>query len=920
MILAYARQDEQGFQQGVLKHPVDRWQELVAQRELAKSFIQEQFHDANGRNLRAYHSYPEPVSFAQRLHTHLQGVLEELLGVDAAPTWLSDPYRGLQFFDVEHAPIFHGRDEETCDILQRLRERAQSGCSSVVIVGASGSGKSSLARAGVAAALTQHAYDEQVKTWRVVPFFPSLGGSDLATSLTRTLAEQLPELRNSATALEDIAAGLAKDPTLTIKLSLAPAFARAAEAEKGVVKLLLLVDQLEELWTDRRITAEDRSKFLDLLETLARCGHVAVLATLRSDFYPHAQREPAFLRLKEGQGHCDLLPPGAAALQRLITEPPRLAGLTFEREEKTGRTLDQLILQDASRDPAALPLLQYALSELYQQRELNRTLTFAAYQAMGGVEGGLGKRAAATFDSLPEDARAALPEILPLLVTVDVAGEQSAVRRRALLSDLTSTPARATLTESLIAARFLTTDREGETPIASLAHEALLRRWEQLATWVADNRDHLRIRARVEHSQHHWDQQHRDPSLLLSAGLPLEEGKQLLAQAKSLLSAETTAYLQTSISHHTALQFRARRLRRAVMSGMIVLTVVALVGGVTAWFKQREADFNATAAKASATTAGKEKTEAQRQEKIADENAKRATENARLTSEANDHQRALLHRASQADYASALKVWQEDDTARQNGGWAPSLPGISKWHEAVALCLRALESEPANRQASEWLSFKLWQMPRFRQSHHSGKPLRHKNRVNSASFSPDGTRVVTASFDKTARVWDAASSKPIGEPLRHDGAVNSASFSPDGTRVVTASFDKTARVWDAASGQPLGEPLRHKDIVRSASFSPDGTRVVTASEDKTARMWDAASSKPIGEPLRHDGAVNSASFSPDGTRVVTANDDKTAQMWDAASSKPIGEPLRHDGAVNSASFSPDGTRVVTASEDKTARM
>ncbi len=153
---------------------------------------------------------------------------------------------------------------------------------------------------------------------------------------------------------------------------------------------------------------------------------------------------------------------------------------------------------------------------------------------------------------------------------------------------------------------------------------------------------------------------------------------------------------------------------------------------------------------------------------------------------------------------------------------------------------------------------------------------------------------MTASNDKTARLWDAASGKPIGEPMKHEDIVNSAEFSPDGHRVVTASRNRTARLWDAASGKPIGEPMKHEAAIKSAQFSPDGQRVVTSSYDNTARLWDAASGKPIGEPMKHESAVKSAQFSPDGQRVVTSSYDKTARLWDAATARLWDAPSMTD--------------------------
>ena len=227
-------------------------------------------------------------------------------------------------------------------------------------------------------------------------------------------------------------------------------------------------------------------------------------------------------------------------------------------------------------------------------------------------------------------------------------------------------------------------------------------------------------------------------------------------------------------------------------------------------------------------------------------------------------------------------------------GW---LRGPSLWM-AVALCAVAMVGVFSG---AETVRSRRFQVQSLEVSHHGERLVtRHANRVirawnnapsrlelrghvdrlSDADYNLDGTRVVTASWDKTARVWDAATGAPVGPPLRHEGVVWSARFSPDGTRVVTASADQSAWVWDAATGEALGPPLRHELFVNSARFSPDGTRIVTASADQTARVWDAVTGTSVGQPFRHQNLVRSASFSPDGTRVVTASEDNTARVWD----------------------------------------
>jgi WD40 repeat protein/serine/threonine protein kinase len=194
----------------------------------------------------------------------------------------------------------------------------------------------------------------------------------------------------------------------------------------------------------------------------------------------------------------------------------------------------------------------------------------------------------------------------------------------------------------------------------------------------------------------------------------------------------------------------------------------------------------------------------------------------------------------------------------------------------------------------------------------------HEARVNDAAFSPDGTHVVTASADKTARVWNTRTGEASTPPLRHDADVVQALFDNNGNRVLTASEDGTARLWDAATGRLLAL-LKHDGKVTSAVFSPDGRRVLTTSADHTARIWDPVAGKQVTR-VKHGDKVTAACFSPDGGRIVTVAWDQTARVWAAATGQPLSPPLRHARLVLGARFTPDGTRVITFDQLGTAQV
>jgi hypothetical protein len=200
-----------------------------------------------------------------------------------------------------------------------------------------------------------------------------------------------------------------------------------------------------------------------------------------------------------------------------------------------------------------------------------------------------------------------------------------------------------------------------------------------------------------------------------------------------------------------------------------------------------------------------------------------------------------------------------------------------------------------------------------------GPPLQHDDAVESVAFSPTGKTILTGSRDKTARLWDPATGKPMGMPLLHEDAVWLVAFGPDSRSILTVSLRGTAQLWDVVTGRPIGPPILHQDVDRlPVVYSPDGKIVLTGNDDKTARLWDAVSAVPIGPPIVHQDRIGKVAFSPD-SRVFLTSSRMTARLWDV-NLKPIGQAMFHQALITSTVFSPDGRTVWTGSWDGTAQV
>jgi tetratricopeptide (TPR) repeat protein len=584
----------------------------IDQKRKLDAFIEGWFHHTEDGSLKAaFHPFASPSEFEHVLERHLRKIVQRALPESgrrddvAAAVWKKgSPFRGLQSFHYEHAPIFFGRTKAIGDVLELLRRQAAGGRAFVLILGMSGGGKSSLARAGVLPMLTQPGVIEGVGHWRRAVFRPSDVRGDLFVGLATAMLRE-PGLRLEGTDVEEFAEVLKSSPAAAITI-IKSALAQSAAAHAGhtpdkrppETRLALVIDQMEEIFTQDWVTAEDRERFVDTIDLLSRSGRVWVVATFRADMYPRCASLPKLVSLKEGAGQYDLMPPTATEIGQMVRLPTRAAGLRFEEDFGTNERLDDMLRDAAAARPELLPLLQFTLEELYQRRREDGTLTLEAYRELGGVEGSLARRAETVFEELPREVQAALPRVLDALIHVRREGQEAIGRRRARQSDFETITARD-LVNAFIEARLFVTelDDDGQASVM-VTHEALLWHWPRVKEWIEQNRENLRVHSRINAAAELWIKENRSPDLLLPSGKPLEEAK-LLVESKSTLTSYESSFIEASLAAARKRQY----IRHAMVSALGVLALLASLAALFATQQRELADAERARAEIEAVTA-----------------------------------------------------------------------------------------------------------------------------------------------------------------------------------------------------------------------------------------------------------------------------------------------------------------------------
>ncbi|MBD2179346.1 WD40 repeat domain-containing protein [Pseudanabaena sp. FACHB-1998] len=776
----------------------------------------------------------------------------------------NSPYKGLKKFEPEDKDRFFGREQL---IISLGKELELSGL--ILLLGASGSGKSSVIRAGLIPSLS----DKLGMNFINLTFTPD---EDPFESLYASLLSKFKQSEAKIAREVD-----AKTLTQVIKV-----------LKQEDTQWLIFIDQFEELFTISQ--AEKRSKFVESLVQLIKLGDhsVKIVMTMRSDFLEKFSPYPNFGKLvqKHIRLMVDMLPD---ELQLAIEKPVEKHGVVFEKG------LVKEMIQDVQGEAGYLPLLQYTLNLLWESETLSssfqeRTLNVNSYRKLGGVRGALQKHVDQIYASLTKQQQTAAKQIFLSLVDIDGDGSSNstgkAVSRRAYRSELTGELVESTLKELIDQNLLVSNDIEGkQQPTVEIAHEAILSSWVILKEWIKDASEAITVKNRLNEDSNNWKQTKSNDEFWSGSKLEkvLELRKDNTFRVLGGLTEDEKRFVDLS------LRWRDRRRQRTIisLSGGLGLTLILMFFAGWQWQRAVIGQINSLASSSKALFSSGQELDALIEALKAGK---------------------LLKQTWSVDGETRVRVLTSLQQSVYRSREQNKLLGhdTSVWQVIPSPDGKLLASAGGDRLV------KLWKPDGSQFTTLEG----HSDKVYSVSFSPDGTLLASASGDKTIKLW-----KTDGLPTSrtathtftdHEDEVVSVSFSPDGKTIASASRDKTVKLW-RLDGKLIKTLKGHTNQVRDVTFSKDG-RIASASFDKTVRLW-SADGKLLREIKGHDKEVVTVSFSPDGQKLISAGDDKTLRLWNL-DGKLLKTFKGHAELVWDVNFSPDGKTIASCSGDGTIKL
>ena len=868
------------------------------------------------------------------------------------------PYKGLTAFQEADAQFYFGR-ETFVDALESAVTRKNL---VAVIVGSSGSGKSSALFAGLLPRL------RKTGQYLFASFRP---GTQPFYSLADALVLLLePNLKKTDHLAET--GKLAEQLSQGKEVHLSQVLERIHKDSPGIHKVLLLVDQFEELYTLCPDSSLQKAFIDELLNTMeaakARKNAFAViLLTMRADFMGQALAYRPFADALQ-EGSILMGPMTRQELHMAIEKPAEMQGAVFEPG------LVERILDDVGEKPGNLPLLEFTLTQLWEQ-QTDGWLTHSNYEEMGGVEGALASYADQVYGGLePEDQERARRALVQLVQPGEGTEDTRRIAARQELGEESWK-----LIQRLADHRLVVTGRDAVgNETAEVVHEALIQKWGHFQEWMDTDRAFRAWQEHLRGNLRQWQDSGQDEGALL-AGAPLEAAQNWLAERESSISPAEAGYIQASLARQARQQMdrqhEADRLRRRAvwLSLSLGVSFILLLAAV---LFARQSNQNLNAAQAASTQAISQRVAADAAGKNAAQQAQVAIARELAAASVNnlevDQQRSILlamqavktvdlpeaeaalHQAIQAnrildsflasqdiDYGVAyspdgkafatasldgtVKVWGLDQSGDKiNQTALLSLPNPIDFHPEVDAVGYTIAFSPDGTHLaaiSEKYTASIWEIP-------SGKLITtlegHTGDVYSVAFSPDGKLLATASADMTIKLWDPTSGREVQTLSRHTDIPLLAVFSPDGKTLASGGIDGLAIIWKASestSGQIMFNYdysiVQPDDYVCSIAFSPDEDRLALGACSQI-KIYDIASATTGSPPtlllniVAHVNSINSLYFNQAGDRLVSGSSDGKVIVWDATSGQKQFSLAGNSGSVTSISLSSNGERLLTA--------